>query len=253
MTRCYTLFVLFILLLICSVTNLKSQIPQSTPFAIIELYTSQGCSNCFIADQLIDELYRDTSFLESNFILLSFHVDYWNERGWVDPLSKAKYTERQNHYVQLNKSKDLYTPELFINGESGFPGTNGARLKRELLASSKGKFNEEIALSAIRIKENRVLFHFERSDSLLQILNAALVSDRDTSTIQSGENAGKLMISRNTVRSYMSMSTDKRSGNVYLNLPIELSTKKLKLILWLQDSNTGKVLGASSSEISQTN
>src|SRR5258705_2813519 len=83
------------------------------PVAVLELFTSEGCSSCPPADNLLPELTK----LDSGIIPLSFHVDYWNRLGWTDPFSNPDYSDRQRKYADHWRLESVYTPELVINGE----------------------------------------------------------------------------------------------------------------------------------------
>lgn len=82
--------------------------------AVIELYTSEGCSSCPPADKWISN-YSAASSSDDGVIALAFHVDYWNYLGWEDVYSKPEFTERQRLLGSINKQRTIYTPEFFVN------------------------------------------------------------------------------------------------------------------------------------------
>jgi hypothetical protein len=107
--------------------------------AVLELFTSQGCSSCPPADALLGELAR-----QPGVIALAWHVDYWNNLGWKDPYARPQWTERQRAYARLLRD-EVYTPALVINGAAmvvgsdrpsvtrtmaGTPGPRGVALRR---------------------------------------------------------------------------------------------------------------------------
>src|ERR1700739_1342795 len=83
--------------------------------ALLELYTSEGCSSCPPADQYVAGL-RASGVTADQAVVLSEHVDYWNYIGWKDPYSRAAFTERQRWLSDLAGSHTIYTPEMFIAG-----------------------------------------------------------------------------------------------------------------------------------------
>jgi len=90
----------------------KQSIPANTVvvtngFAVMELFTSQGCSSCPPADELLGKYAAQNN---SNIIPLSFHVDYWNRLGWKDSFSTGEYSQRQRQYAQLFSNSSVYTP-----------------------------------------------------------------------------------------------------------------------------------------------
>lgn len=84
---------------------------RAEPKAVIELFTSQGCSSCPAADKLLGELSNDPST-----IALSLPIDYWDYLGWKDTLAKPKHTARQRGYGHTRGDRELYTPQVVVNG-----------------------------------------------------------------------------------------------------------------------------------------
>src|SRR5579859_6935835 len=101
----------------------------ATGFAVLELFTSEGCSSCPPADELAS---RVASQYRWNVYVLSFHVDYWDQLGWKDIYSNAEYTQRQRDYAQTFYLNSIYTPQAIINGKSQMVGSNEEKLKSTL-------------------------------------------------------------------------------------------------------------------------
>ena len=99
-------------------TVVKAVTGSYTPVAVLELFTSEGCSSCPPADNLLPQLAK----LDANVITLSFHVDYWNRLGWTDPFSSSDYSDRQREYSRQLNLESIYTPQLIVNGEYEFTG-----------------------------------------------------------------------------------------------------------------------------------
>ena len=92
--------------------------------AVVELFTSQGCSSCPPADRLLSKLARDPRY-QGKVIPLSFHVDYWNSIGWTDPFSSNRWSERQRVYAgRVFHSNRIYTPQVVVNGRSECVGNS---------------------------------------------------------------------------------------------------------------------------------
>ncbi|TMQ09365.1 MAG: DUF1223 domain-containing protein, partial [Deltaproteobacteria bacterium] len=91
---------------------------------VIELFTSQGCSSCPPADQLLSRLAAAGTLGDRVLAPLAFHVDYWNDLGWADPYSSPAWTERQHQYSRAVGDARVYTPELVVGGASGVLGSN---------------------------------------------------------------------------------------------------------------------------------
>src|SRR5882724_9843414 len=84
---------------------------HAEPRAVVELFTSQGCSACPPADKIIGELAKDPSV-----IALSMPIDYWDYLGWKDTLADARFSARQKAYSQMRGDRDVYTPQVIVNG-----------------------------------------------------------------------------------------------------------------------------------------
>jgi hypothetical protein len=111
-----------------SVLLLLGAAPAPPPrFAVIELFTSQGCSSCPPADALLTKLSG-----EPGVIPLSFHVDYWNYIGWTDPFSSAAWSARQRSYARVTGAAQVYTPQAVVNGAAQFVGSNERTARAEI-------------------------------------------------------------------------------------------------------------------------
>jgi hypothetical protein len=103
----------------------KAPTPMSAttyrPFALVELFTSEGCSSCPPADALLAQLSA-----RDDVLALSFHVTYWDRLGWRDPFSNETFTRRQGAYARAFKLESLYTPQMVVDGRRQFVGSNRA-------------------------------------------------------------------------------------------------------------------------------
>jgi hypothetical protein len=99
--------------------------------AVIELFTSQGCSSCPPADKLLGELVRDPSL-----VVLSLPVDYWDSLGWKDTLADPRNSARQRAYARARDDRGVYTPQVVVNGAAHVVGSDKAAIERALSARS---------------------------------------------------------------------------------------------------------------------
>lgn len=102
------------------------------PRAVIELFTSQGCSSCPAADELLGELVRDPSI-----VALSLPVDYWDYLGWKDTLASPGYTARQRLYARTRGDRDVYTPQIVVNGSVHVLGSDRAQIDRAIVQTRR--------------------------------------------------------------------------------------------------------------------
>src|SRR6202165_3951456 len=97
---------------------------HADPRAVVELFTSQGCSSCPPADQIIGELAKDPSV-----IALSMPIDYWDYLGWKDTLADARFSARQKAYSQMRGDREVYTPQVVVNGSAHVVGSDRAGIE----------------------------------------------------------------------------------------------------------------------------
>lgn len=165
---------------------------HAAPKAIVELFTSQGCSSCVAADAYFEELTR-----RSDVVALSFHVDYWDYLGWRDTLSDAAHTQRQRSYSAVRGSRRIYTPQVVVNGRKDFvgsdrPGIDAAIQQATLpvpVSMRHGDRTVEIEVGA------RPVPHLWPAT-----IRLALVTSEATVSIERGENAGSTFEYYNVVR-----------------------------------------------------
>jgi hypothetical protein len=97
---------------------------QAEPRAVVELFTSQGCSSCPPADKIIGEFAKDPSV-----IALSMPIDYWDYLGWKDTLADARFSARQKAYSHMRGDRDVYTPQAVVNGSAHVIGSDRAGIE----------------------------------------------------------------------------------------------------------------------------
>lgn len=100
---------------------------QAEPRAVIELFTSQGCSSCPPADKAIGELAKDPAV-----IALTMPIDYWDYLGWRDTLADARFSARQKAYAQMRGDRDVYTPQVVVNGETQVIGSDSGAIAQAI-------------------------------------------------------------------------------------------------------------------------
>jgi len=102
------------------------------PRAVVELFTSQGCSACPPADKILGELAKDPSI-----IALSMPIDYWDYLGWKDTLADARFSARQHAYSRVRGDRDVYTPQIIINGSAHVVGSDRTAIENAIGTTGK--------------------------------------------------------------------------------------------------------------------
>src|ERR1700679_1178000 len=94
---------------------------------IVELFTSEGCSSCPAADSLLARLEQAEPVPGAPVGAIEEHVDYWNQLGWTDPFSSPQFRARQNDYAVAFHANNIYTPQMVVNGQTEFVGSDMTR------------------------------------------------------------------------------------------------------------------------------
>src|SRR5262245_47762444 len=133
----YILTLAFALALPCGLFAQAAQPAPPRKAVIVELFTSEGCSTCPPADELLIKLRQTRANEGFEIIPLGLHVDYWNHQGWTDRFSSSAYTERQVKYADKLHVKDPYTPQIVVDGTTQFVGNDAARLVQAIRDAGK--------------------------------------------------------------------------------------------------------------------
>jgi hypothetical protein len=166
------------------------------PRAVIEMFTSQGCSSCPPADKLMTELSKDASL-----IVLTLPVDYWDYLGWKDTLAHSAFTNRQKTYAAMRSDRQVYTPQAIINGAAHAVGSERASIDKAVL---KTKERSDILSVDITIEKTSTGMRAKIAGSSVQgavghLWVLPLVSERSVQ-IGRGENSGRSITYTNVVR-----------------------------------------------------
>jgi len=152
---------------------------------LVELFTSEGCNSCPPADEWLAGLQHETG-LWSEFIPVSFHVDYWDDIGWRDKFAKPEFSARQRRYADEGATNVVYTPGFFLSGREWRGWFQGRSLTTG--ASSVGNLS-------IRIEGQRISAHFDSEDDSNEELtiHVALLGMGLESRVSAGENIGRTL------------------------------------------------------------
>ena len=209
---------------------------RSSPI-VVELFTSEGCSSCPPADKLLKSLNSDDT------LVLSFHVDYWNQLGWQDPFSSEEFTIRQRQYAGVFGLNQVYTPQMIVAGESEFVGSN-KRLAASALAKAKQSATpQSLRISVSKTVSNSFKVKFETNGaSQGALLNLAVAQKSASSKVTAGENARANLAHVNVVRSFKTISLDSNSdGEIEIEFPADVKPNELLVVGYMQDKATGKI------------
>jgi hypothetical protein len=223
---------------------------QTKPFAIVELFTSEGCAACPAAEAVMLKVSNEMEKAGKNVFFLEYHVDYWNNKGWNDPYSKYQFTIRQENYSRVIAEKEMYTPQIIVNGGAGFIGSKEPLLRSSIsnALSEPPKVNVKITGDSIA---NDTLF-ISYTTSIVNanyVLRVAITEDNLTSTATKGENAGRTFHHNDVVRTLFSVDKPELKGMIAVPLRRVNPGETTKLILFIQHKQTMKIYGACGSKI----
>ncbi|WP_431241303.1 DUF1223 domain-containing protein [Flavobacterium sp. P21] len=160
-------------------------------FAFLELYTSEGCSSCPPADELMGKI--QNQYKDSNVFVLSYHVDYWDKQGWKDIFSSAANTKRQYDYAKFMEKEPIYTPQLIINGKIDCIGSQETAVQNGILTALLKPAVAEITLEASQ-QENKLNLNYNINKiSKNNRLYVAVVQKSAKSNVKRGENANRVL------------------------------------------------------------
>jgi hypothetical protein len=218
-------------------------LPTTDGIAVVELFTSEGCSSCPPADRLLRTMVTEARSSDRPVYGLSFHVDYWNDLGWKDPYSKEAFTQRQHRYAEALGDR-VYTPQMVVNGTNAFVGS-----KR-----SKARSAIEAALSKAEPVELQVQLTSDAAQSPAvrttvpdppanAVVHAALVERELSQSVRSGENAGRTLRHANVVRAFKSAPAE-TIRSFEFDAPSDVDPGEASIIVYVQDQTSLRILGA---------
>ncbi len=224
------------------------------PIAVVELFTSEGCSSCPPADKHAGELADEAGKDGRNLFVLSFHVDYWDSLGWKDPYSSKEATARQSAYAMAWRARSAYTPQMVVNGAVGFVGSDRSRAEQEIDKALAQDAPVELDASVKSEGKRTLEVHAIAKPDAQPIrrdwdIVAALVERGLTQKPKRGENKGRTLTHDNVVRVFGVKELTGDDATIELKIPKGVDREKSDVIVLVQDRKTLKILGATRVEL----
>ena len=224
--------------------------PDPTPVPILlELFTSEGCSSCPPVDEFVRHMDESQPVAGAQLIVLSEHVDYWDQDGWKDKYSSAQFTERQNGYVHALNLQTAYTPQMIVDGYVELKGSS-SQIEQTFAKELKvAKIPLRVASAKIEAPlQLKVKVEADAVEKRGGTVWVAVALDHAASQVSAGENSGKQLQHVAVVEDLRKVGKlDKGkpfSQDVAIKLKPDTDPKNLRIIAFIQESNEGKVLGA---------
>src|SRR5216683_2768470 len=231
----------------------RADTPRSP--VLVELFTSEGCSSCPPADALLERLDRSQPVGGADLVVLSEHVDYWNDIGWKDPYSSHQFSVRQGDYALRFRLEGPYTPQMVVDGDMELVGSDERRAIQVIKNTIKTA-KLQVVLSSIHREDDKTLaVHVEvgPSDSSgrrapAQVL-IALADNSVQSSVRGGENSGRTLKHVAVVRNLTLVGTIDNAGMFSKDVTVNTENTDqgdLRIIAIVQERGVGRVLGVGS-------
>lgn len=216
--------------------------------ALLELYTSEGCSSCPPADKWVSSL----GIKSDKLVPIALHVGYWDYIGWKDEFAKSEFYRRQSEYASLHNKSGVFTPQTVLSGKN-------------LVTGSSGKLNDALAaINAIPARADISLTINAAANGVMEVSAKgrvkstearehsagylALYENRISTQVKAGENSGEKLNHDFVVREWIGPLALDANGNVEtekkLTLKAEWKTAHLGVALFIQNRANGEVLQA---------
>src|SRR6185312_3902529 len=214
---------------------------------LVELFTSEGCSDCPPADAFLKALDAAQPIPGAQLIVLEEHVDYWDDQGWRDPFSSHALTLRQNEYVdRLHVKNGPDTPQMVVDGSEAFVGSDRPQAGRAF-AKEIPVPKISVQISAIHIEDGKILAHLEIGAAPLKAeVFIAVALDHAESQVLKGENGGRQLQHVAVVERLDSVGKIQKGETFSKDVAIKMDhpEKQYRVIAFVQQADAGKVLGA---------
>ena len=200
--------------------------------AVVELFTSEGCSSCPPADALLSELAKEDT---PGVILLELHVDYWDRLGWPDPWARSQFSDRQRRYGE--RFDQVYTPQMVVNGQTQFVGSDRV-MARATIAKALAAPQSALTVDARRAGETILATVSGAPDGTTLV--AAIVEDGLSSDVQRGENRGAKLRHDRVARAWV----EGPGPSLEIPVPSGVDPGKARLVVFAQDPKSLRIVAA---------
>lgn len=222
---------------------------KGTP-VLVELFTSEGCSSCPPADRLLQELDSKQPIDGTQIIVLSEHVDYWNSLGWKDPYSSPFFSDRQSAYSDHFGLTTVFTPQMIVDGESQFSGSN-ERAAHDNITKARSQQKIVIQISSVSAQDGTLKAHVEAGEGKGAVYVVVALSHAE-SQVSRGENGGRRLSHVAVVQSLTKIGELSAGQEFYKDVVVKLTAgadpTNLRLVAFAQevgnDNTPGRVLGS---------
>lgn len=215
---------------------------------LVELFTSEGCSSCPPADDVLARLQKTQPVGGAEVIALGEHVDYWNQGGWADPFSSRAFSARQNSYAQFFRREGVYTPQMIVDGRTEFVGSDGDRARQTIAQAARAPkvgisiMQEPTKGSNVSLSVRVGALPAGEKDSADVVL--AITEDGLQSHVEGGENGGRTLAHTAVVRQMRLLgAADSRAFQPVISLATAWQRRNLRAVVFVQETGSRRILG----------
>ena len=219
---------------------------QSKGFAVVELFTSEGCSSCPPADELLAEIERENRNTE--LYILAFHVDYWDHQGWKDSFSDAEFSLRQRQYATWMNLRTVYTPQIVVNGTDEYVGSDQGMILKAISAGLDQEQTKSLILHGEVAGDQLKVDYQGAGEDKKSELVLTLVQKSAKSNVRAGENAGRSLSHVQIVRQLLRTDLNNKE-RIAMHLPKDFKKNGWELIGFIQNKTNGRITNAARVEL----
>jgi len=190
--------------------------------AVVELFTSEGCSSCPPADGVLAEVSRQGRDSGLPVFAIAFHVDYWDSLGWPDRYASPDHTARQQAYSRSLGARGLYTPQMIVDGSDAFVGSDRDRAQASVASALARPAAATVTLHARTNGPGTIAVDYDVKGAPAGSMLSIVVVDRPIAvSVRAGENAGRTLHHTDTARALATVSLARSSGTQVVKVPAD--------------------------------
>jgi hypothetical protein len=230
------------------VTNGATTTTDGAHVAVVELFTSEGCSSCPKADALLSQLVAETRADKRNVLLLSFHVDYWDGLGFPDPWASPAFSARQRAYARMFQQSGVYTPQAVISGTHEILGSDSAGLRARIDAALARPSLVGVTFELQRDQGAIGVSYSLGAPILDAVVHAALVERDLVDTPTAGENEGTTIRHDDVVRAFETVRAEEH-GTITVHVPSSVRLDHASIVVYVQRTTDLAIVGGAMADL----
>jgi hypothetical protein len=249
-----------LLFFVCvALANGSAAAPEAAAPVLVELFTAEGCSSCPPADTMLEKMIEAQPARGAVIVGLGEHVDYWDRLGWKDRFSSAALTARQQKYAARSRSDDVYTPQMVVDGQEAFVGSDLSAARRAIeraVVAPHGVVRitcDTAAANAVNVTVAVSGLPPSSAGDRAEII-VAVTEDHLRTAVKRGENQGRTLTHAAVVREMRTIaeaSGPSPSADVKIKIASEWTRAHLKIVAFVQERASRRVLATSAMAIPQ--